>query len=299
MKPLSTPIFENKIARIGLFRCPTEHPSFGDTGPIRNGHLMVFPRTSVRILLPNREPIVATPHTIMFYNHQQHYRREPLSSDGDRCEWFAFAPELLAAALATREPSVQIESTHPFPLAYAQSDAQSYLQQRLIVAHLLQARTQGKPPDHLWLEEALHNLLARVLDQISSTLPTKPNRWRRKASPQTEREHRTIVRAIQEQIGANFTRIPTLDELAAGVYLSPYELCRVFRAQTATTIHQYTTQLRLRAALERITDPGVDLTTVALDLGYSSHSHFTSAFRRTFGILPSTLRRNQVICARF
>ncbi|MCB0189873.1 MAG: helix-turn-helix transcriptional regulator [Caldilineaceae bacterium] len=297
MKPLSTPIFENKIARIGLFRCPTEHPDFGDTGPIRNGHLMVFPRTSVRILLPDREPIVATPHTVMFYNNEQRYRREPLSYDGDRCEWFAFAPALLAAAFAAREPNNHIKSTHPFPFAHAQSDAHCYLQQRLIVAHLLQARTQGEAPDHLWLEEALHNLLAHVLDQIYGTTPTKHNRRPRKFSPQTEREHRTIARRVQEQIGAHFTRAITLDELAATVHLSAYELCRIFRAQTATTIHQYTMQLRLRAALERITDPGIDLTTVALDLGYSSHSHFTSAFRRAFGILPSALRRNQRVGA--
>ncbi|MEZ4619900.1 MAG: helix-turn-helix domain-containing protein [Caldilineaceae bacterium] len=62
-------------------------------------------------------------------------------------------------------------------------------------------------------------------------------------------------------------------------------------------MHQYTAQLRMRAALERITDPGTDLTAVALDLGYSSHSHFTSAFRRAFGILPSALRRNQRVGA--
>lgn len=297
MNPLSTPIFENHIARIGLFRCPTEHPEFGDTGPIQSGHLMVFPRTSVRILLPGCEPIVATPHTVMFYNYQQHYRREPLSSDGDRCEWFAFAPALLTAALAERDPSARVESTHPFSLAHTQSDAHCYLQQRLIVAHLLQARTGGEAPNQLWLEEALHTLLARVLDQIYSTSSTKAERCRRRCSPQTQRTHRMIVRAIQEQIGANFTRALTLDGLAATVHLSPHELCRVFRAQTATTIHQYTTQLRMRAALERIADPHTDLTTVALDLGYSSHSHFTSAFRRTFGLLPSALRRNQRVGA--
>jgi AraC-like DNA-binding protein len=258
---------------------------------------MVFPRTSVRILLPDREPIVATPHTVMFYNYQQCYRREPLSSDGDRCEWFAFAPALLTAALAERDPRAQIESTRPFSLAHAQSDAHCYLQQRLIVAHLLQARTQGEPPDYLWLEEALHNLLMRVLDQIYGLSSTNPSRCRRNRSPQTQREHCMIVHAVQEQIGANFTQPLTLADLAAGVHLSPYELCRIFRTQTTTTIHQYTTQLRLRVALERITDPTTDLTTVALDLGYSSHSHFTSAFRRTFGILPSALRRDKRVGA--
>jgi len=67
---------------------------------------------------------------------------------------------------------------------------------------------------------------------------------------------------------------------------------RLFHRQTGTTLHAYRNQLRLRAALERLTDPGVDLLDTALDLGYSSHSHFTETFRRSFGITPFTGRGN-------
>jgi AraC-like DNA-binding protein len=49
--------------------------------------------------------------------------------------------------------------------------------------------------------------------------------------------------------------------------------------------------LRLRLALERLLDPGTDILTLALELGYSSHSHFTSAFRRCYGCQPSVWRR--------
>jgi AraC-like DNA-binding protein len=34
-----------------------------------------------------------------------------------------------------------------------------------------------------------------------------------------------------------------------------------------------------------------DLTLLALDCGFSSHSHFSAAFSRAFGITPSRLRR--------
>lgn len=291
MKFLSTPIFENNIARVGIFRCSPEHHNFHNTGPIRHGHLMVFPRTSVRILLPEHEPIVATPHTIMFYNAYQHYRREPLSADGDRCEWFAFAPSLLAAALRARDPEADIAVQQPFHWTNAQSNANCYLQQRLIVTHLLQTDAQGDPPDDLWLEEALHQLLASVLDQIDSQSAPRPRNYQRNHSLQTAREHRLIVRAVQARIGANFTQPLMLEDLATDVHLSPYELCRIFRKETTTTIHRYITQLRMRAALEAVADPKADLTTIALDLGYNSHSHFTSAFRRTFGVVPSALRK--------
>ena len=102
--------------------------------------------------------------------------------------------------------------------------------------------------------------------------------------------HRVIVDAIQAELATRFHEKILLDELATKVYLSPYELCRIFRAQTGYTIHQYLNQLRLCTALEMVTTSTTNLTDLALTLGYNSHSHFTSAFRKTFGITPTMLR---------
>ena len=60
----------------------------------------------------------------------------------------------------------------------------------------------------------------------------------------------------------------------------------------ATELHAYRDQLRLQGALPRLA-AGEDITRVALDLGYSSHSHFTWAFRRRFGVPPSSVRRGR------
>jgi len=35
-----------------------------------------------------------------------------------------------------------------------------------------------------------------------------------------------------------------------------------------------------------------DITDLALELGYSSHSHFTAAFRSALGVTPSDYRRS-------
>jgi AraC family transcriptional regulator len=40
-----------------------------------------------------------------------------------------------------------------------------------------------------------------------------------------------------------------------------------------------------------------ELTAVAFDLGFSSHSHFTASFRRTFGAAPSALRKSKKLTA--
>lgn len=57
-----------------------------------------------------------------------------------------------------------------------------------------------------------------------------------------------------------------------------------------TTIHDYLRRQRLRAALEPLAETSTDLARLALDLGFSSHSHFTGAFRREFGRTPSPAR---------
>jgi len=49
--------------------------------------------------------------------------------------------------------------------------------------------------------------------------------------------------------------------------------------------------LRLRAALERLAEQEPDLTRLALDLGFTSHSPLSVAFRRAFGVAPSECRR--------
>ncbi|MCB0061198.1 MAG: helix-turn-helix transcriptional regulator [Caldilineaceae bacterium] len=287
MTTLSTPIFAHPIGRIGRFRCPADHPAFHDSGPIRSGHLIVFPRTAVCIAFPKREPIIADTNTIMFYNDRQEYRRSPVSTEGDRCEWFAFAPTLIASAIGEYDVGASADATTPFHWHKAPCDPQSYFLQRQIVTEITTAAANDLAVDAIWLEEAMLTLLARVIRQCFHRHATALAHCK----PETDRQQALLVRTVQAELAARYTENLTLDRLAATVYLSAYELCRIFRRHTGQTIHHYLMQLRLRRALELLAEPGEDITAIALSLGYSSHSHFTSAFHRTFGITPSALRR--------
>jgi AraC-like DNA-binding protein len=72
--------------------------------------------------------------------------------------------------------------------------------------------------------------------------------------------------------------------------LSPFHLCRVFREMAGISLYDYVLHERLAQSLDTVLGGG-DLTGIALDAGFASHSHFTARFRRFFGCAPATLRR--------
>src|SRR5262245_37582915 len=74
-------VYETASVRVGAFRCPTHHPSFRDSGPIRE-HCFVFPRTPVVIRHKDSRPFAADPTLVALYNRGQEYSRERVSPDG-------------------------------------------------------------------------------------------------------------------------------------------------------------------------------------------------------------------------
>jgi len=83
------------------------------------------------------------------------------------------------------------------------------------------------------------------------------------------------------------TRVPVA-VLARHLGYSPWYFGRLFRRLEGQTISMYRERKRLARAVRHLRRaPDTELTYLALDLGYSSHSHFSSAFRRAFGVPPS------------
>jgi AraC-like DNA-binding protein len=274
----SRPIYEGTFFRIGQFRRRPEHPDFGGPHQI-GGALIVFPRTSVTITHAGEAPVVADPNVIMFYNHGQVYTRGKLSNQGDRCEWFGFDPQLVTDAIRAFDAHVDDHPCQPFQFSYGPSDTASYLLQRLVVDHV----HGTQQPDRLFIEETVLQILKQVIE----------NRYRQygvfpaKARDSLERE---IVEAIQKLLGDCFEQGLSLEQIATQLNYSPFHLCRLFRKHTGQSIHRYLNQLRLRTSLEYLTQANTDLTGLALKLGFASNSHFTEAFRKTFGTTPSRLR---------
>ncbi|HEY0629889.1 MAG TPA: helix-turn-helix transcriptional regulator [Sphingomicrobium sp.] len=88
---------------------------------------------------------------------------------------------------------------------------------------------------------------------------------------------------------ANGNSAAGLTEIAQQVGCSPVYLTQLFRAHEGIPLHQYRLRLRLGRALLALRRCD-DITGLGLDLGFSSHSHFTATFSRAFGMTPSAYR---------
>ncbi len=111
----------------------------------------------------------------------------------------------------------------------------------------------------------------------------------RKRSARTEAAHAETVEDAKALLAERFAERLTLESVAREVHTSPFHLARMFRRRTGFALHEYRTQLRLRAAVDRF-DGGDSLAGVAVACGFASHSHLTDAFRRAFGTTPSAFR---------
>jgi AraC-like DNA-binding protein len=261
LKPVETLLFRSDVVAVGRFRCPATHPLFRDSGPCSH-HTFVFPRSITAIRFDDGHAFVGSPASVVFYNQHQLYTRSKIS-DVDASDWFTLADDHLSELLQSDD------LRHPFTIAETTLDTATFLQQR----RLFDALHRGEKPDALDVEESVMRILRRIV----------PDSRRGNAATDAVEE----VRAI---LARQFARPLSLGRLARTVGLSPFTLCRAFRARTGQTLTRYRHELRMRLALDRLRDPKVDLTDLSLDLGYASHSHFTARFRRHFGIVPSLIR---------
>jgi AraC-like DNA-binding protein len=80
---------------------------------------------------------------------------------------------------------------------------------------------------------------------------------------------------------------PSLEEIGRAVGCSPFYLSRTFSREIGMTIPQYLRKLRMERAAELLKTGRYNVTEAALEVGYSSLSHFSQAFCQTIGCCPA------------
>jgi AraC-like DNA-binding protein len=205
---------------------------------------------------------------------------------GDHGSGLVLRPDLFDEILERRHPRAA-EDGRRLP-AWAPCPTTALAQHR----RLLRAAESPGGADPLGAEEAALAIAEEILGAAAPGPSTAPadSMAPGGAAGFPSARHRDLAEGVRTYLGRECRSPLRLEGIAAALGSTPAHLCRVFRRVTGTTIHGYLTRLRLRAALEPLMAGAEDLSGLAFDLGFSSHSHFTCAFRREFGVPPSQLR---------
>jgi AraC-like DNA-binding protein len=135
-------------------------------------------------------------------------------------------------------------------------------------------------------EEVRFELLAGALfESVAANTPSAPARMGSQLTPLMRR----IDRAV-ELIETDYARGLTLGDLASAAGLSTFYFARAFQRFLGVPPHRYLTGVRLRHAA-RMLDEGAAVTFTCYECGFGSLSHFVTAFRKRFGVVPSAARR--------
>jgi AraC-like DNA-binding protein len=225
--------------------------------------------------------IVADPNYALFFNRGESYRVSHPVAGGDRCTVLAFATGQIQDCLVHLDPDVLSSGTRFFSSTHTPtSPALDLLHRRLL-------RAAGGQAELLAIEEIAIDLLAELISASNYSAGAVKQISRRAATIQ---RYDDLIMAVREELTRRLGEKLDLGDLASSVHVSPFHLSRVFRLQTGFSLSSYHRRLRLRTALQRILDGEDDLTRLAVELGFSHHSHFTSAFSKEFGIPPSANR---------
>lgn len=162
--------------------------------------------------------------------------------------------------------------------------SQAYVSARtMLVRNYLWSVASAAMPDRLE-QEALGVELA------AACLSSMVDHEQRLTSLDSLRQRRAVDQIVQA-VAASPSDTWTIQKLAGIVRLSPFHMCRIFKAHTGLSVGDYVTRERLSQALRPLMD-GDDITEVALSCGFSSHSHFSYRFRRFFGITPREFKKS-------
>ncbi|MDB5463124.1 MAG: Transcriptional regulator, AraC family [Phenylobacterium sp.] len=139
----------------------------------------------------------------------------------------------------------------------------------------------GEPcPDRGYMAALGEAMLARALQVIGQG---EAPRGRASISP-------FRLRRVIDHVEARLDSKITVRELAVLAELSAAHFTRAFRQATGEAPHHFILSRRITRVRELLRDPALDLTTVAMRAGFSSHAHMTSAFRRLTGLAPAAYR---------
>ena len=176
----------------------------------------------------------------------------------------------------------------------AQRNAITLANRNLFITPVLQARlrqltqsNRSQPLKRLYLETTVLELLRQQLEQADNEST--------KQGPTLKTSDVDKILAVKTMLDCNPLESYSLWQLCRYAGLNDYKLKKGFRDVLGTTVFGYLNDLRMQYAHQLLRDTSQTIGEIASKLGYSETHHFSAAFKRKFGYLPSHVKSNSWI----
>ena len=231
---------------------------------------LVFPYRGVYLRHVGGDQAVADANHVLFFNAGEGYRVSHPIAGGDASLSLALSEYILrevapASLLSTREAV-------GFRLQHLVIDPRA----QALVA-VLRHRLGNGSIEPLEAESLALTLVCRSLGPRTAR------------EPGGTRPRRRLADRAKVLLAGDLSRRWSLAEIAREIRASPVYLTQVFQKTEGIPLYRYHLRLRLARALDLISQYD-DLSALAADLGFSSHSHFSAAFRQAYGRSPTAFR---------
>jgi AraC-like DNA-binding protein len=233
---------------------------------------LVFPYRGVYVRHVGRNDSVAESNQVVFFNKGEEYRISHPVEGGDACLSVGVAEHWLDELT----PKEHVRN----------SDGLAFRRQRLRI----DARTQALVAT---LRYSLDRKVAETLEAetLTLTLIRRALGERTSHAAAASAGRQKLVDRAKLLLSSDTARRWTLAEIGAAVGVSPVYLTQVFQQVEGLPVYRYHLRLRLARALDLLGQYD-DLTSLGMDLGFSSHSHFTATFRQAYGRTPAEFQRS-------
>ncbi len=98
--------------------------------------------------------------------------------------------------------------------------------------------------------------------------------------------------SVQKLMEDRFLEFQTVEDIAAEMGISPIYLSRLFKRFAGSGAYRFLLRLRMNFAAELLLEQGLKVRAVAERLHYADAFQFSRAFKRVYGVPPTSLSRN-------
>jgi AraC family transcriptional regulator len=232
---------------------------------------LVFPYRGIYMRHVGDDQAVADANHVLFFNADEAYQISHPLPGGDASLSLELADETLLELVP--KDLLKGQARPAFRWQHRRIDARAQALVMVLRNSLLNGSIEPLEAEHL------------LLTLISRSLGPRTSR-----APGSTFGRRRLADRVKILLAGDLSRRWTLAEIAVEIGGSPVYLTQVFRQAEGLPLYRYQLHLRLARALDLIQKYD-DLSALATDLGFSSHSHFSAAFRQAYGRSPSEFKR--------